>query len=62
MLDHLRLARFLEEHDALVEVAEGHRAILDAIVAGDQDAVRQAANEHLALTRTAWERHLRQAA
>ena len=58
VLDHLRLARFLEEHDALVEVAEGHRAILDAIVAGDQEAVACAANEHLALTRTAWERSL----
>ena len=58
VLDHLRLARFAEEHDALVEVAEGHRAILDAIVAGDQDAVARAANEHLALTRTAWERSL----
>ena len=58
VLDHLRLARFLEERDALVEVAEGHRAILDAIVAGDQEAVACAANEHLALTRTAWERSL----
>jgi DNA-binding GntR family transcriptional regulator len=62
VLDHLRLARFAETDDALVEVAEGHGAILDAIVDGDQDAVRQAAGEHLALTRTAWERHLRQGA
>ena len=55
VLDHLRLARFAEEHDALVPVAEGHGAILAAIVSGDRTAVAAAANEHLALTRTAWE-------
>ena len=54
MLDHLRLARFVEQHEALVPVAEGHAAILEAIVAGDPDAVAHAAGEHLALTRTAW--------
>jgi DNA-binding GntR family transcriptional regulator len=54
VLDHLRLARFAEQDEALVEVAEGHGALLDAIVGGDPDAVAQAAGEHLALTRTAW--------
>jgi DNA-binding FadR family transcriptional regulator len=62
VLDHLRLARFAEEHDALVTVAEGHEAILTAIVAGDRTAVAAAANEHLALTRTAWEASSRRAA
>jgi DNA-binding GntR family transcriptional regulator len=55
ILDHLRLARFAEDDDALVTVAEGHGAILEAIVSGDPDAVAHAAGEHLALTRTAWE-------
>jgi DNA-binding GntR family transcriptional regulator len=59
VLDHLRLARFAEHHDALIPVAEGHRAILDAIVAGDAAATTQAATTHLALTRTAWEDYLR---
>ena len=54
VLDHLRLARFAESDEALVPVAEGHGTILDAIVAGDADAVAHAAGEHLALTRTAW--------
>ena len=47
VLDHLRLARFLEERDALVEVAEGHRAILDAIVAGDQEIGRASCRERV---------------
>jgi DNA-binding GntR family transcriptional regulator len=59
VLDHLRLARFAEHHDALVPVAEGHAQILDAIVAGDAAATTRAAEEHLALTRTAWEDYLR---
>jgi DNA-binding GntR family transcriptional regulator len=54
VLDHLRLARFVEEHEALVPVAEGHATILAAIVSGDPRAVEHAAGEHLALTRTAW--------
>jgi DNA-binding GntR family transcriptional regulator len=53
VLDHLRLARF-HEAGALVEVAEGHAAILAALVGGDAEAVERAAGEHLALTRTAW--------
>jgi DNA-binding GntR family transcriptional regulator len=59
VLDHLRLARFVEQEEALVPVAEGHGAILDAIVSGDAQNVAAAAGEHLALTRTAWARHLR---
>jgi DNA-binding GntR family transcriptional regulator len=59
VLDHLRLTRFAEHDDALVPVADGHRVILDAIVAGDATATAAAAGEHLALTRTAWERYLR---
>jgi DNA-binding GntR family transcriptional regulator len=54
VLDHLRLAGFVAEHEALVPVAQGHAAILDAIIGGDTDAVAHAAGEHLALTRTAW--------
>jgi DNA-binding GntR family transcriptional regulator len=59
VLDHLRLARFAEHHDALVPVAEGHAQILDAIVAGDATATAGAVEAHLALTRTAWEDYLR---
>ena len=46
--DQLRLAGFVGH---LLPVAEGHRAILDAIAAGDPGAVERAAREHLALTR-----------
>lgn len=62
VLDHLRLARFAEEHDALVPVAQGHGAILAAIVSGDRTAVEAAARAHLALTRTAWESSSRRTA
>ena len=55
VLDHLRLARF-HEAGALVEVAEGHATILAALVDGDAEATARAAGEHLALTRTAWDR------
>lgn len=39
---------------SLDEVADGHRAILDAIASGDGAAAERRAREHLELTRGAW--------
>jgi DNA-binding GntR family transcriptional regulator len=50
LLDQFRLAGAAAD---LVAEAKGHAAILDAIVAGDPDAVTRAAGEHIALTRAA---------
>lgn len=53
-LDHLRLVTFATPaaRPALLRVAEGHRAIIDAILGGDPAEVERAVREHLALTRT----------
>ena len=55
VLDHLRLARFAEEHDALVAGRRGPRRDPRRDRRRRPDAVAPAASEHLALTRTAWE-------
>jgi DNA-binding GntR family transcriptional regulator len=56
VLDQLRLAIFRQSsHGAtLADVADGHREILDAIVADDRARTERAVREHLPLTRSAW--------
>lgn len=58
VLDQLRLAMFAkgERTPPLVEVAEGHGAILDAIAAGEPGGVELVLRAHLAQTRSGWGR------
>jgi DNA-binding GntR family transcriptional regulator len=53
--DQLRFARFRQRRDvSMLDVAEGHRAILAAVVAGDTAAAEHEARAHLLLTRRGW--------
>ena len=56
VLDQLRLAIFREPRQgaSLADVADGHREILDAIVAGERARTERAVRDHLELTRSAW--------